>query len=69
VARAGAGVGCSTGAAEGNVEETCGSQITLLEPPMSQTKGRGTRRYGNHSASGADRPSTSTYKRKRTEGE
>jgi hypothetical protein len=64
VARAGAGAGCSTGAAGGDVEETCGSQISLLEPPMSQTKGHGTRRYGNHSASGAERPSTSTYKRR-----
>jgi hypothetical protein len=50
VARAGAGVGCSIGAVGGDVEETCVSQIALLEPPMSQTKGCGTRRYGNHSA-------------------
>jgi hypothetical protein len=68
VARAGAGAGCSTSAAGGDVEETCGSQIALLEPPMSQTKGRGTRRYGNRSASGAERSSTCTYKRTRIEG-
>jgi hypothetical protein len=68
VARASAGVGCSTGVAWGDVEETYGSQIALLEPPMSQTKGRGTRRSGNRSASGVERSSTSTYKRKRTEG-
>jgi hypothetical protein len=67
VARVSAGVGCSTSAAGGDVEETCGSQIALLEPPMSQTKGCGTRRYGNRSASGAERLSTSTYKRKRTD--
>jgi hypothetical protein len=39
VARVGAGAGCSTSAAGGNVDQTCGSQIALLEPPMSQTKG------------------------------
>jgi hypothetical protein len=42
--------------------------IALLEPPMSQTKGRGTGRYGNCGASNAERVSTSTYKRKRTKG-
>jgi hypothetical protein len=68
VARAGAGVGCSTDAAEDDVEETCVAQIALLEAPMSQTKGRGTKKYGNRSAAGADHPSTSTYNRKRIEG-
>jgi hypothetical protein len=52
----------------GDVEETCGSQIAVLELPMSQTKGHGTRRYGNRSALGAEQPSMSTYKSKRTEG-
>jgi hypothetical protein len=28
--------------------------IALLEPPMSQTKGRGTGRYGNCGASNAE---------------
>jgi hypothetical protein len=62
VARVGAG--CSTCAAGGNVEETCGSHIALLEPPMSQTKGRRTGRYGNRGASNAEQASTSTYKHK-----
>jgi hypothetical protein len=68
VVRADPRAGCSTSAAEGNVQETCENQIALLEPPMSQTKGRGTRRYSNHNASGAERLSTSTYKRKRMKG-
>jgi hypothetical protein len=46
VARVGAGAGCSTSAAGGNVDQTCGSQIALLEPPMSQTKGNVTMAQG-----------------------
>jgi hypothetical protein len=67
VVRVDLGTGCSTGAAEGNVQETCENQIALLEPPMSQTKGHETSRYSNHNASGAKRPSISTYKHKRME--
>jgi hypothetical protein len=68
VARADPRAGCSTGAVEGNVQETCENQISLLEPPMSQTMRRGTRRYCNRNASGVEWPSTSTYKRKQMEG-
>jgi hypothetical protein len=67
MARADLRASCSTDAAEGNVPETSDNQIALLEPQMSQTKGRGSRRYSNRNASGAGWPSTSTYKCKRTE--